>query len=461
MKILSGSYQADEGEVLVEGDVMNAASPADALELGIGLVAQEVAVQPHLSVAENVLFGRMPHNRLGLIDWSAASRRATEALDNLHLTLDPRERLGNLPLHHQHLVSIAKMLYRRPRLLILDEPSASLPAEHVDTLFAALDQLRAEGRSVIYISHRLREYFRLCSRLVVLRDGVKVAERQAAETDEDQLVQLMVGRQLSSIFVRPDKPRPPERDDPPILRVRGLCTARKLRDIDLEVRRGEIVGIAGQAGSGRSTLARTLFGAQPTSAGTIEIDGAPVRMRSPTDAISRGVGFVPDDRKGAGLVLSSSVAENITMPSWRRTSRMGFRSATRDDDIVVRAVRELRIRTPSARVQALTLSGGNQQKIVIAKWVFRNSRLLILDEPTRGIDVGAKDELYSLIDRMAADGLGVLVLSSELLELLRLADRILVMGEGRVLGEQRGDVATEESITAMAFTGTHRAQETP
>jgi ribose transport system ATP-binding protein len=461
MKVLAGSYHPDAGEMAIDGEAFSPAAPADAVKQGVAIVAQEVQVHPDLTVAENLLFGDMPRNALGLIRWGAAERQAGEVMERFDLDIDPRRRLGTLPLHQQHMISIAKMMRRRPRVLILDEPTASLPEEQVEVLAAALRGLKEEGTAIVYVTHRLREYFELCDRIVVLRDGMKVAERVAAETNEDELVTLMVGRNLSSIFVRPEKPAEPApvatADETPVLRVADLGTESKLSGIDLTVGAGEIVGIAGQAGAGRSTLARAIFGCEPAT-GTIEIDGAAVRMRSPIDAIRAGIGFVPEDRKGAGLVVSSTVGENLTMPSWSSMSRFGFRSGGAEATLVGESIERLRIRTPGPGTEVAALSGGNQQKIVIAKWIARGLRLLILDEPTRGIDVGAKDEIYRLIDELAERGTAVLVLSSELLEVLRLADRVVVMAGGRVVGEQDGAVATEESITAMAFSGVYEME---
>jgi len=460
MKVLAGSYQPDAGTVAIAGEPVAFSSPADALNRGIGLVAQEVQVHADLTVAENLLFGRMPRTRLRTIRWGAARQEAERILAALGLRIAPSVRLGRLPLYQQHLISIAKMLQRRPRVLILDEPTASLPLDQVETLMKALRALRQEGTAVVYITHRLREYFELCDRLVVLRDGAHVADRRVAETNEDELVELMVGRNLSSIFVRPaDRVRPDDAGADLALRTSGLAAAGKIGGIDLAVRSGEILGIAGQAGSGRSTLARALFGAIP-SKGTVEVGGRPVRLRSPKDAIAAGIGFVPDDRKGQGLVLSASVGENITMASWDQMGRFGFRDFGDESALVRDSFERLRIKAPAATTCVDTLSGGNQQKIVIAKWVARGLRVLILDEPTRGVDVGAKDEIYRLLEGLAARGTAIVVCSSELLELLRLADRIAVMRRGRVVGEQLGEEATEASVTAMAFKGAREPEGT-
>lgn len=454
MKILSGTHRPDEGEMTVFGESFEPSAPVDALNEGIAIVSQEVQVHPELTVAENLLFEQMRRSRFGLIRWKRSEAEAAEILERLNLSISPRTRLGSLPLHLQHMVSIAKMVHREPRVLILDEPTASLPEEHVERLFNTVRAIRDSGRAVVYITHRLDEYFEICNRVVVLRDGQRVGERDTATSDVDELVTLMVGRNLSSIFVRPDDRQAcATKSETPAIAVRGLSDSVKLEDVDLHVAPGEILGVAGQAGSGRSTLARALFGAIPTS-GEIEVNGEATKLRSPSDAIAAGIGFVPDDRKGAGLVISSSVKENLTMPSWKDSARYGMRNARTETALVSEAIDRFKIKTSSASVGVETLSGGNQQKIVIAKWIARRGlRVLILDEPTRGVDVGAKAEIYRILEGLAASGASVIVMSSELLELLRLSDRIVVMSRGRVVGEIDGEVATEESVTSMAFSG--------
>jgi ABC-type sugar transport system ATPase subunit len=456
MKVLAGRYNADAGGIQMHGRDVHWGTAAAALHAGVALIAQEVLVHPDLTVAENLMFGQMPR-RAGVVRWGAAERDVADTLARLGLDVDPGRRLGTLALNQQHMVAIGKMVRRRPEVLLLDEPTASLTEDQVETLFGLVRELRAGGTSIVYITHRLREYFELCDRVAVLRDGVHVATRPTAELDEPELVRLMVGRELSSVFERPAKPAP-ARDAAPALRVRELSTPGKLRDVSFDVRRGEIVGIAGQSGAGRSTLCRALFGVAAYE-GTVEIEGAVVRLRSARDAIRAGVALVPEDRKGQGLVLDASVHENLTMPSWGATARLGIRSRGREEAIAREAVQRLSIRTASTSTPAAALSGGNQQKLVIGKWIARRPKLLVLDEPTRGVDVGAKAELYKLIDELAAAGMGVLVASSELLELMRLCDRILVMAGGRIVGEQTGAEATEESITHLAFTGLHDTNE--
>ena len=458
VKILAGRYAPDAGEITLDGDGVKWGSSAAALRAGVALIAQEVLVHSELSVTENLLFGRMPRRRGGTINWKAARVEARAVLDDLGLDVSPDRRLGSLALHQKHMVSIGKALARRPEVLILDEPTSSLTEEQVELLFGLVRSLRDAGTSVIYITHRLREYFELCDRVAVLRDGSLVAERSVTALTESDLVRLMVGRALSGLFTRAAPSPPRVRQDVPALAVQGLVTPRKLRGIDLELRRGEIVGVAGQAGSGRTTLAQALFGVLPYS-GSVAVGGAALRLRSPRDAIRAGIGYVPEDRKGAGLVLSSSVHENLVLPSRARISRFGVLSPAHEARIVHDAIERLGIHTPSPETATFALSGGNQQKVVIGKWLARRPAVLILDEPTRGVDVGAKNEIYGLVEELAASGISVLVCSSELLELLRLADRIVVMAHGQAVGELSGEAATEEAITEMAFAGLRDAVE--
>ncbi len=451
MKVLAGSYEADKGEVELGGRPVSFSSPSAALRSGVALIAQEVLVHPDLSVAENLLFNRTPRRRWGGIDWPRTNAAAAEVLARLRLDVRPSRRLGTLPLHQQHMIAIGKMVERQPDVLILDEPTSSLAQSEVETLYKLIREMRDGGTAIVYITHRLREYFDLADRVTVLRDGRLVETRPIGDLDETELVKLMVGRELTSIFHRPDDRVAPPAEAPPALRIRGF-RSRKLRGIDLDVKRGEIVGVAGQAGAGRSTLARTLFGLH-SGEGTVEVDGEEVTLNSPRAAMAAGIGFAPEDRKGAGLVLSMSVGENIAMPQWGTLSRAGFQTPRRRGRLVADSIERFGIRCRGPLASVDTLSGGNQQKVVLAKWIARDPVALLLDEPTRGVDVGAKAEIYSQIERLAEDGAGILVFSSELLELLRLSDRVVVLAAGAVAGELTAAEATEESITNLAFRG--------
>ncbi|WP_432991998.1 sugar ABC transporter ATP-binding protein [Dactylosporangium sp. CA-233914] len=454
LKILAGRYSPDSGEVYVDGQRVSIANPAHALRLGIALVAQEVLIQPELTVAENLLDGRMPR-RAGLVRWRETRRLAQEELESLGLALDPAVVTGRLPLHQQQMLAIARVVRRRPRLALFDEPTSSLTAQEASTVHAMIRQLRAMGTAAVYITHRLQDYFEVTDRVAVLRDGRNVATEQTRDVDEHGLVQLMVGRQQTGLFQRPatrnHRPEHQTTDGgpPAALQVAALHTDH-LQNINLTVRPGEILGIAGQAGSGRTSLAETLFGRWPYR-GRVLVNGRQVKLRSSRAAVAAGVALVPEDRKRSGLVLSMTVQENLTMATWSRMAVGGVRRPGRERHAAKRMADRLALRAAGLDVEVGTLSGGNQQKIAIGKWLARRPAILILDEPTRGVDVGAKAEIYALIEALAADGGAVIVVSSELLEVLRLADRIVVMADGRIVGEQPGAEASEESITAMAF----------
>ncbi|WP_418062414.1 sugar ABC transporter ATP-binding protein [Pimelobacter simplex] len=450
LKIAAGRHAADAGELWFDGRPRSGLSPATALDLGIALIAQEVQVQPRLTVAENLLDGRPPR-RLGLIDWRRANRAAERELAELDLPLSPTALVGELPLHQQQMLAIARVVRRQPRLVLFDEPTSSLTGEETEHVYAMIRGLAERGAGVVYITHRLREYFDLTDRVTVLRDGRDVGVRETASVDEAELVRMMVGRQQVAIFERPAaKDTENLTEAPPVLEVSGLSSAR-LAGVDLQVRAGEILGIAGQAGAGRTSLAETLFGRWPHT-GTVRVAGRQVSLTSPRTAMDAGIALVPEDRKRAGLVLSMSVQENLAMASLSRRARWGIRRPAPESAATARIARELSVKAASLDVAAGTLSGGNQQKIAIGKWLLNDPRVLVLDEPTRGVDVGAKAEIYALVEELARRGLAVVVVSSELLEVLRLAHRVVVMAKGRVVGEEHGAVATEESITRLAFT---------
>ncbi len=449
LKIVAGRYRPDAGEVMVAGLALDSASPAQALDRGIALVAQEIQIQPHLSVTEN-LFDRQLPRRRGRIDWRRAHDQAEGELRELGLDIAARTTAGTLPLHQQQMLSIARVVRRKPAVVLLDEPTSSLTAEETEVVYRMIRGLKEAGSAVVYITHRLREYFDLTDRVAVLRDGRNVMDAPTASLDEVELVHRMVGRELTDLFARPDRASAAQGDDrPAALRISGLTTDRVI-DVDLEVRPGEIVGIAGQAGSGRTSLVETLFGKWSYD-GIIEVAGQEVSLSSPAQAIACGVALVPEDRKRSGLVLSMSVQENLAMAAAMLLGKRGVRSPRIEGRHATDVARRVGLRAAGLDVLAGTLSGGNQQKIVIGKWLLRDPSVLILDEPTRGVDVGAKAEIYAIIEQLAARGIAVVVVSSELLEVLRLADRVVVMNKGRVVGEQPGDEATEETITRLAF----------
>ncbi|MCC9710777.1 sugar ABC transporter ATP-binding protein [Streptomyces sp. MNU76] len=448
MKVVAGVHQPDEGTVEFAGAPQTLRSPREAQQAGIGIVHQELTLLPERTVAENVCLGREPLRR-GLVDRRAMLSHTAELLASIgEGSIPPDARVGRLGVAQQQVVEIVKALALDARLLIMDEPTAALADHEVDQLYALVRRLQAQGIGVLYVSHRLKEVFDLSSRITVLKDGRAVAALDTADTGADQLVRHMVGRELSSYY--PDRATPQELG-PVRLTVRGGGN-RKLRGIDLRLRAGEVLGVGGLQGSGRSALARALFGAAPFSTGRVSVDGAPVRLRSPRAAMRAGIAYVSEDRKGEGIVAEHSVLDNALLagravrPAW---VGRGARTA-RIRDLL--AAVELRAAGEDQEIRFL--SGGNQQKVVLARWLALAPGILLFDEPTRGIDVGAKSAIHDLVRRLARDGAAVLMVSSELPELLGMSDRIVVMRDGRIAGELPAG-ASEEGVVALAV-GTAR-----
>ena len=444
MKILTGVYAADAGQILIDGQPVHIAGPRQAIALGISMIHQELNLAPNLSVAENIFLGRAPI-RAGFVQWRRLIADAEALVARLSIDLDVRASVEDLSVARQQMVEIAKALSLDARVIIMDEPTSALTERETDVLFELIGRLKAEGVAIVYISHRLEEIFRIADRVTVLRDGRLVGELPIAEATPQRLIAMMVGRELVTLF-----PKEPVEIGPPVLEVRHLSRAGALDDISFVLRRGEIVGLAGLVGAGRTELARALFGADPIDAGEIRIDGRPVRIRSPRDAIRHGLAFVTEERKLYGLVLGMTVRENATLASLGELTRLGFVDFARERRIAQEYVRRLDIRTPGIEQEVVNLSGGNQQKVVIARWLATRPRVLILDEPTRGIDVGAKAEVHALMSRLAREGLAILMISSELPEILGMSDRILVVRQGRLSGEFARSEATQEKILACA-----------
>jgi ribose transport system ATP-binding protein len=445
MRILSGACHRDAGEVLLDGRPVMLDSPREAQELGISTIYQEFNLVPQLSAAENIYLGREPMRVAGVIDRRALVACARTLLEGLRTTVDPDVPVQSLGVAEQQMVEIAKALSLRARILIMDEPTSALTASEIEQLFAAIRRFTAAGGSVIYISHRLEELARVGQRATVLRDGRFVGTR-SLPAPVPELVRMMVDRDISEHYPQPTRRRGRE-----ILRVEGVTRGPRLRDVSFTLHRGEVLGVAGLLGAGRTELARVIAGADLPESGAIAIDGKPVRVRSPRDAIRAGVGLVPEDRKRQGLVLLQSVAANLSLPQLARLGRAGVVSRTRERALATRWSRELRIRAPGIDTRVLTLSGGNQQKVVLGKWLAAGADVLIVDEPTRGIDVGARMEIYSLLDRLAADGAGILMISSDLPEVMGMSDRILVMHQGRVQALLDGRSATQEAVLHAAL----------
>jgi rhamnose transport system ATP-binding protein len=450
VKLLAGVYQLDSGLLTVDGEDVFLGGPADAADRGIAVIYQEPTLFPDLSVAENVFIGRQPLKGGRRIDARAMHRQVTEVFERLGVRIDPDRIARGLSIAEQQLVEIAKALTRDASVLIMDEPTAALSPVEAKRLFGVVETLRAHGAAVVFISHRLEEVFAICQRVTVLRDGKRILSQQLAGLTPTDLIRAMVGR---DVLVEPHQDHEP---GAVVLRVEHLTREGVFVDISLEVRAGEVVALAGLVGSGRSEVARAIFGIDRYDAGSVEISGRRLRGGSPTEAMRAGIGFVPEDRRQQGLVMDLSTARNIALASMRRLQRFGLIPGRRERAFARDWADRLQVKYGHMASPVSMLSGGNQQKVVLAKWLARKPSLLIVDEPTRGIDVGTKTEVHRLISSLAGDGVGVLVISSELPEVLTVADRVLVMREGRLVASMPRSQATEEAIVA-AGTGQQTA----
>jgi ABC-type sugar transport system ATPase subunit len=444
MKILAGIYQPDTGTVVLDGQAAHIENPRQAMALGIAMIHQELNLAPNLSVAENIFLGRVPV-RLGLVDWGRLDRQTQALVERLVIDFDARALVEDLSVARQQMVEIAKALSLDARVIIMDEPTSALTERETATLFEIIGRLKAQGVAIVYITHRLEEIFRVADLVTVLRDGQLVGSSPIADTTPAQLISQMVGRELTALYPKQDT-----EIGEPVLEVSHLRRTGVLHDVSFVLHRGEILGLAGLVGAGRTELVRALFGADPMDGGEIRIAGKPVHIRHPRDAIRLGLGFVTEDRKLHGLILGMSLRENTTLASLPSVSRFGFINFSGERKLAADYVRQLDIRTQGVEQEVVNLSGGNQQKVVIAKWLATQPRILILDEPTRGIDVGAKAEVHGLMSRLAATGVSILMISSELPEILGMSDRILVVRQGRISAEFTRQEASQEKILAAA-----------
>jgi ABC-type sugar transport system ATPase subunit len=444
MKILAGVYSPDSGSIETSGSVTTVSSPLDAQRLGIRMVYQELNLVPDLDVAENITLGQMTRKR-GFYDRERSIAEASRVLAELDARIDPRELVGNLSISQQQLVEIAKAYFAEPRIVVLDEPTSSLSEHEAQVLFGVVRKMRAAGISVIYISHRLREVLDIADVVTVLRDGRRIDSRTVGGMTAAEMIRLMVGRDLTDVF--------PKRKVPigdVVLSVRDLRRANVFEGIDIEVRKGEIVGLAGLVGAGRTEVARVIFGLDKTSGGSIRVNGEQVRIRGPRAARGHGIGYVPEDRKGDGIIPGMTVRANLTLPIIDRLTRMGIVRSRDERRTAESFIKRLGISPalPERRVE--TLSGGNQQKVVLGKWLAADPDVLILDEPTRGVDVGAKSDIHNIVGDLVERGIGILLISSELPEVLAVSDRIYVFHEGRISAEFSRDDATEQLVMAAA-----------
>jgi len=446
MKVLVGVYHPEAGQILLKGQKVRMENPRQAQKQGIAIIYQEFNLVPYLTVAQNIFLGREPRTRLGLVNQSRLQSESRRVLDFLKIDLDVNAPVYTLGVAQQQLVEVAKALSLEADILVMDEPTATLSEHEIGQLFATIKTLKAHGVSIIYISHRLQEIKIIGDRVTVLRDGRTVGTRFVAETELETLIQMMVGREIVKKRMRKTCTALPEE----ALRVSHLNRGKILRDINLTVRQGEIVGLAGLVGSGRTELARAIYGIDRIDSGEIQIMGKRIHHPSPKQCIRQEMGFLPENRKEDGLALILPLKDNIIQASLRKLFPSGILNLTRERDIAKHYVRELAMAAPDVARMAKFLSGGTQQKVVLAKWLCTQSKMLIFDEPTRGIDVGAKDEIHSLMNGLAAKGVGILMISSELPEILTLSDRIYVMREGAIVQELGASVTTQEEIIGFA-----------
>jgi len=445
MKILSGAVRRDSGEILLNGQPVDIPDPAAARRLGISTIYQELSLVPHLSVAENIFLGKAPAHWPGIIDWKKMRLGAARVLESLGVSIDPGAPVRTLRLAQQQMVEIARALTDAARILVMDEPTSALSEREVAQLFATIARLTASGVAVVYISHRMDEVFRIGQRVTVLRDGCHVATRDIADVSVPELVRLMADREVSDHYPRRAHARGEE-----LLRVEGLGGSG-LRDVSLVLHRGEVLGIAGLVGAGRTRLARAIIGADPVERGRIAIRGRTVRVDSPAAAARARIGFLPEDRKQQGLVLGLSLERNVAMSHLGALSRLGVMDRRGERREAVDAITRLSIRTPDSEQRVLNLSGGNQQKVVLAKWLAAQAEILIFDEPTRGIDVAARHDIYVLINAVVAEGAGVIMISSDLPEVIGMSDRVLVMRGGAIQADFSSGDVTDAAVLQAAL----------
>jgi rhamnose transport system ATP-binding protein len=447
LKILGGIYEPLCGSIEVNGNATPILSPQNAGALGIALIHQEPLAFPDLTVAENIFVGAEPKKwKSGWIDWKTMYQRTSEVLGALDIKLEPKSRMHGLSVADRQMVDVAAALTQNARLLMMDEPTASLTPNEVERLFAIIRRLRGQGASIVFVSHRLEEVFEIADRIVVMRDGEIVGERLPNQTNTDEIIRIMVGRSLDAMY---EKPKANPRDEK-ALEVHDLHCHGHVRDIFFQLKAGEILGLAGLVGSGRSSLARALFGILAIDSGTVRVGGKAVAIRSPRDAIGNGIAYVPEDRQRQGLLMPASVTQNISLSALSRLSRHGWTNRAVERTKALGFVEQLKIALHSVDQQVAELSGGNQQKVVLSKWLLNNPRIIILDEPTHGIDVGAKAEVHHLMAKLASEGIAMLMISSELPEVIAMSDRVLVMREGSIVGRFDRAKVSQERIMAAA-----------
>lgn len=449
MKILTGVYTKDAGTVLVDGKEVNYKNPQEAEKAGIVFIYQELNVMFDLTVEENLFMGKEIHGKFGICDKKAMQKKAQEALNTLGVNISPKTVMSELSVGQQQMVEICKALMADAKVIIMDEPTAALTQSETVALFKVIESLRKKGVSMVYISHRMEEIFELCDRITVLRDGSYIGVKNIPETNMNEIVKMMIGREIGERY--------PSRDvkiGKEVLKVKGLTRKGTFHDVSFSVRAGEVLGVSGLMGAGRTEIMQAIFGNLSYESGTIEIDGKEVKISNPRQAMEHGIGFITEDRKTEGLMLDKSIRENISLCNLGRISKSSVISKEAEKDMVAEAIKDLHIKCFGPFHECNNLSGGNQQKVVLAKWILTNPKILILDEPTRGVDIGAKKEIYNIINKLAAQGVAIIMVSSELPEVLGMSDNIMVVREGEVRGIISYEEANQERVMTLATGGT-------
>lgn len=449
MKILTGVYTKDAGTVLVDGKEVNYKNPQEAEKAGIVFIYQELNVMFDLTVEENLFMGKEIHGKFGICDKKAMQKKAQEALNILGVNISPKTVMAELSVGQQQMVEICKALMADAKVIIMDEPTAALTQSETVALFKVIESLRKKGVSMVYISHRMEEIFELCDRITVLRDGSYIGVKNIPETNMNEIVKMMIGREIGERY-----PSRNVKIGKEVLKVKELTRKGTFHDVNFSVRAGEVLGVSGLMGAGRTEIMQAIFGNLSYESGTIEIDGKEVKISNPRQAMEHGIGFITEDRKTEGLMLDKSIRENISLCNLRRISKSSVISREAEKNMVAEAIKDLHIKCFGSYHQCNNLSGGNQQKVVLAKWILTNPKILILDEPTRGVDIGAKKEIYSIINKLAAQGVAIIMVSSELPEVLGMSDNIMVVREGEVRGIISYEEANQERVMTLATGGT-------
>ena len=446
MNILGGIIRKDSGDILIKNEKVEFNSPYDSIQKGISIVHQELGLVLPLTVAENIFIGRLKTNQMGKINWQEINNDASELLKRIGLDINPKTMVQDLSIAEMQMVEILKAISYDPDILIMDEPSSTLTEKEMGYLYKIINAFKSQGKTIIYISHRLEEIFTICDRITVLRDGMYVGTKETRETNRDELVEMMVGRSVNTEFSKRYSQIGEE-----VLKVVGVCRGDILKDICFTLKKGEVLGIAGLVGAGRTELVRAIFGADQKDCGEVIIKGLKTKIKAPSDSIKNGIALLTEDRKLHGLVLKSSIRNNITLANLKKILQNGLLKTRLEKKESIKYINALKIKTPSEKQLALNLSGGNQQKVVLAKWLFCESDILILDEPTRGIDVGAKYDIYELINQLTQEGKSIILISSELSEVIAMSDRVLVMKNGELVAELNREETTPEKVMQYAM----------